>query len=163
MQRLFALKHTGLVVIASLLLSACGFQLRGSVPISADKQQVYLSPKQALSPMEKVLRQTLKDNGVTLTNKAPYTLRIESSRVARDSSVINTSGEVTVYTLRLEVDYRIDKPSTEASYSFTETLERNYSYDTNAAVANTEQESVIVQELYRAAANRIIRRFVAVD
>ena len=160
MQRLIAIKPTSIVIGLALLLSACGFQLRGSVPISADKQHVYLTATQAHSALQTVLAQAFSDNGVTLTNQAPYTLKLEQTTFDRDSSVISTSGVVSVYTVRLEVSYTISEPRSQTTRTFTEVLERNYSYDANAAAANEEQEATIKQELLQASANRIIRRFV---
>lgn len=145
------------------LLSACGFQLRGAVDISADKLLLSLQDESANEKLSRALKRSLRDNGVQLVADAPYNLKIDKSRFNRESVSLDSSARVDEYSLTLSVHYTLHSIKSDQSKTQSAIIERVYTYDAGAAAAKDEQESLLREEMYEAIATRIIRSYLAFD
>lgn len=156
---------TGKIILLLTLcgfMSACGFQLRGAQEVSADKQQVTISPGNTSSELLKYLRQNMKFNGIKEVSGAPYQIQLRQFRYKRRAATISSSADVDEYELSVEVVMLVaDQQGTPVTSDIKIQRERIYTYDKNAAAASSEQEELLRRELYNSVAQSILRRYLA--
>lgn len=161
-----ALWRCCLLLLCSLLLSACGFQLRGApeLPAGAVSSMIVQSP--AGSTVAPELKNRLQLAGVSLTpdpGDETYTLRLSGEQLERSIlSVAPASGKVEEYELSLSVNISLSTGSGDGLISGERfTASQDYSFDENAALSMFTQETLIREDLSRQIAARIIRRVEA--
>ena len=101
------IKRNLLVMGLAVLLSACGFQLRGTGTNEMSIKEIDLSARNAYGETVRQLRQTLESSGVKVYTGAPYKLYLadeqESQRILSYAGAGRT-GEYQVNTCRDEND-----------------------------------------------------------
>lgn len=147
-----------LLLVSSLLLASCGFQLRGSLPL-AKYQAIYLQGDQHSELLERLGVQ-LKRNDVKLLaqSDAQYPLiKLDSDSLSRRTLSLFPNGQVAEYELIYTVRYQIVLPSQEPQFYQIE-LNRDYQDDPNAALAKARELDLMLTELREQAVARIIRQ-----
>ncbi len=147
-----------LLLVSSLLLASCGFQLRGSLPL-AKYQAIYLQGDQHSELLERLGVQ-LQRNEVKLLaqSDAKYPLiKLDSDSLSRRTLSLFPNGQVAEYELIYAVRYQIVLPGQEAKYYQIE-LNRDYQDDPNAALAKARELDLMLTELREQAVARIIRQ-----
>jgi len=166
MRRLFPL------LLPLLLLSACGFHLRGSRPQAEvdSVSSVYIRAERAADLAREVTAQ-LKDADIEVVadpDKAEYLLTLSNSRVERNVLSVNAqTGKAEEYQLLLTVKMSVARMS--EVHAGGEPLvadeavqvERDYTFDEDAVLGKYSEEQVLEEEMTQLAANRIIRRLNA--
>ena len=77
------LKRSITVLGLALLLTACGFQLRGTGTTQMALTELNFAARDALSPLGKEVKSTLANNKVLVTTSAPFTLYIGPEETSR--------------------------------------------------------------------------------
>ncbi|MCA1931448.1 LPS assembly lipoprotein LptE [Rheinheimera sp.] len=148
---------TGLLV-SSLLLSSCGFHLRGSLPLER-YPAIFVDAKKH-SELASLLSEQLKSNEVKLLTeldpKAPALLLQQDSLERRTLSLF-PNGQVAEYELIYRVKYQLLLPERDIQ-EFQFELTRDYQDDPNLALAKAKELDLLLQELRSQAASRIIRQ-----
>ncbi len=148
---------TGLLV-SSLLLSSCGFHLRGSLPLER-YPAIFVDAKKH-SELASLLSEQLKSNEVKLLTeldpKAPALLLQQDSLERRTLSLF-PNGQVAEYELIYRVKYQLILPEQDIQ-EFQFELTRDYQDDPNLALAKAKELDLLLQELRSQAASRIIRQ-----
>ena len=148
---------TGLLV-SSLLLSSCGFHLRGSLPLER-YPAIFVDAKKH-SELASLLSEQLKSNEVKLLTeldpKAPALLLQQDSLERRTLSLF-PNGQVAEYELIYRVKYQLILPEQDIQ-EFQCELTRDYQDDPNLALAKAKELDLLLQELRSQAASRIIRQ-----
>jgi LPS-assembly lipoprotein len=149
-----------------LLLGACGFHLRGSLPrAEADSvSSVYINERRA-GDVAREVRAQLRAAEVTVAaaaDTAEYILTLDNARVDRNVlSVSAQTGKAEEYQLLLTL--RMSVRRGEATLVDNELVEvaRDYTFDEDAVLGKYSEEQVLEEEMTRRAADRIIRRLNA--
>lgn len=97
------------LIIVSLLLTGCGFKLRGQEPLPPQLRTLYLETKAPYSPLTKQLRQILPASGITLVStrsQAPLALEIINDSQSQQVTGISTT-QVMQYSLTYTLIYQI--------------------------------------------------------
>lgn len=147
-----------LLLISSLLLTSCGFQLRGSLPL-ARYQAIYLQGDQHSELLER-LRVQLKRNQVQLLAQSDAShplIKLDSDSLSRRTLSLFPNGQVAEYELIYTVRYQIMLPGQEPKPYQIE-LNRDYQDDPNAALAKARELDLMLAELREQAVARIIRQ-----
>lgn len=149
---------TGLLLASSLLLTSCGFHLRGSLPLER-YPAIFVDAKKH-SELASLLSEQLKSNQVKLLSeqdpKAPA-LMLQQDSLERRTLSLFPNGQVAEYELIYRVKYQLLLPDQEVvEYQFE--LTRDYQDDPNLALAKAKELDLLLQELRSQAANRIIRQ-----
>jgi len=154
-----------------LLLSSCGFHLRGTAPLPKQLKVLYVtSENQPNSPFMKALRMILKARGVTLVsspNQAKYTLNIVSTSLTSAQAGVASSQQMRQYNIVLTATYSIQSAKgldiagpMSTSSSTTQTMQANELL-TNTAQLNTTreqlQQDVITMMFYRLSAKSTLQ------
>lgn len=152
------LMWTGLLLAGSLLLTSCGFHLRGSLPLER-YPAIFVDAKKH-SELASLLSEQLKSNEVKLLTeldpKAPA-LMLQQDSLERRTLSLFPNGQVAEYELIYRVQYQLLLPDQDIQ-EFQFELTRDYQDDPNLALAKAKELDLLLQELRRQAASRIIRQ-----
>ena len=150
------------VMIMMSLITSCGYSMRGSLnlPPSLAKISVY---SDTYSKLVTSINSTLINSGITVTsskNKDLYRIVILSEKLNRRQLSMNISGRVNEYELIYEVRYEINSPN-EKNLSDTIILYRDYSFDENNVMGNSDREDDIQEDMISTASTLIFNKLRA--
>ncbi len=143
-----------ILVALVLLLGACGFHLRdtGSIP---DVYQHLQIKAQNDSLLTKWLRAELTAMHVQLDEPSSPILDILAVRPTRQELV----GSLTEIQIGVEVDFRLeDAQGNPITATRTITSHRSFQYNKNTVGIQSQQEDLLQNDLYEAAAQQIVRQ-----
>lgn len=152
------LMWTVLLLAGSLLLTSCGFHLRGSLPLER-YPAIFVDAKKH-SELASLLSEQLESNAVKLLTKldpkAPA-LMLQQDSLERRTLSLFPNGQVAEYELIYRVKYQVLLPGQDIQ-EFQFELTRDYQDDPNLALAKAKELDLLLQELRSQAASRIIRQ-----
>ncbi|MES2871149.1 MAG: LPS assembly lipoprotein LptE [Pseudomonadota bacterium] len=102
------IKRNLLVMGLAVLLSACGFQLRGTGTNQLTISELNVTARNAYGDTVRQLRQSLETSGVTLTANAPYTLVLTNEKDTQRAASYIGNGTSTEYELSTVLSYAIE-------------------------------------------------------
>ena len=153
-----------LLGILSVLISACGFQLRGVAKLPFETMYVEASDT---SPVGNDLRRVLKSSNVRLTNSAAEAQAVvQLLGETREKIILSLSGggRVREYQLRMRVSFRVYGPNNKELLVPTElVLLRDLSYDDTQILAKESEEALLFRDIQSDAVQQIMRRLSAVN
>lgn len=146
------------LLFSSMLLSSCGFHLRGDLPLSHFSAMYIQSQRH--SELAALLSTRLEYNKVQLLEsyqKSAPMLQLIDDTLERRTLSLFANGQVAEYELIYKVRYALTMPDGEPSeYQFE--LFRDYQDDPNQALAKAKELDLMLDELRQQAANRIMRQ-----
>ena len=152
----------------SVILSSCGFSLRGSDVLSSKFQVIQLDMEQPNSEFSRLLRRSLEVADVTieaprLTNSdAPVLVVSNEQRVSRPITV-NPRARAAQYEMRLSINIALGSSDKTLIPPETLMVERIY-FEDIANIAGTQEEvEIITAEMRRELVNQLMRRLEAVE
>jgi LPS-assembly lipoprotein len=151
---------TTLMLLASLILSGCGWQLRGTTELSPALQVMHLN-SQASNRFNQYLRLQLEYSGVLLTQSAsdaPVQLWVNAPVIERRELSVGEDGQVSEYELNGRLSARLLRPSQDSEVVYELEARRIFANDINnvTGTANTEREQH--QALHQDLASQLLRR-----
>lgn len=148
------------LLLFTLLLSACGFQLRGEAGMPFTT--LYLEAANPNTAMIADLRRILEFNKVHLVNSAEQAeviLNIVSEYPNKQILTLGGSGRVTEFQLNYKVSLRAyDLKRNDWIPAEEMVLRREYSYDDTKILAKEQEEAMIYQNLRSDMVQQIVRR-----
>jgi LPS-assembly lipoprotein len=160
--------HYALLLLL-LMVSACGFHLRGSGPaVQSDITSVLLT-ESAASAVSNEVRAQLQMAGTAVstgsTDKAEFSLHLSDQSIQRSILSINpATGKVDEYQLTFTVTMAISDPDqNEVLTNQVIRLVRDFAFDEDAVLGSVSEQRVLEEEMTRQAATQIIRRLNAVS
>lgn len=147
-----------LTVLVSLLLTGCGFHLRGDLPLSHFPAMHIQSERH--SELATLVGARLEHNKVQLLDSYQQTapmLQLLDDTLERRTLSLFPNGQVAEYELIYKVKYALTMPDGEPQqYQFE--IFRDYQDDPNQALAKAKELELLLAELRQQAANRIMRQ-----
>lgn len=145
-------------LLLSLVLSGCGFALRGTAPLQK-YPAIYLQGD-AHSELLTQLGAQLQRSQVKLLDgqqaDSPVFVLVEDSLKRRNLSLF-TNGQVAEYELIYTLDYQLILPGQDP-VPYRIELNRDYQDDPNRALAKSRELDLLLTELRSQAVSRIIRQ-----
>ena len=121
-----------------LVISACGFQLRGDIQANFDS----ISISGGTSSFNKTLQRKFKQSGITISSasKAEKIVEIIKNNFTKTILTLTGTGAVSEYQLDYDVTYRFK--SKDGPWNIPVTIEatRTYTYDDSDILAKDEEE-----------------------
>ena len=154
-------------LLFSLLLSGCGFHLRGTgkseMPPQLATMRVAVSDsKLANDPLWVAVREALRTQGgvrVEEAGDAPLLVLSGERTESQVQSVGATTGRASGFLLRYEVTFHlVGADAKELAASQTIKLQRDYTYDPLNVLAKEREEQELKREMQRDAVQQIVRR-----
>jgi LPS-assembly lipoprotein len=149
----------------SLMVTGCGFQLRGDYLLAPELQTLYLSSVDKHGELTRLTRQHLTRNQVTLTeNFTPQTpeLRILKDELDRRTLSVFPNGQVAEYELIYTVQYQL-RFANEEIQAFQFEINRDYQDDPDIALAKSRELSLMLREMRQEAADKILRNMATIQ
>lgn len=149
-----------LVILTSVLLTACGFQLRGQAGMPFEK--LYMEAANPGTPFIVDLRRNLEANKVKLVNKAEeadVVLHIVSEAPDKQILTLGGGGRVNEFQLHYRVSLRAyDLKHHDWIPAEEMVLSRDYVYDDSKVLAKEAEEILLYQSMRTDMVQQIIRR-----
>jgi LPS-assembly lipoprotein len=154
----------------SLLLTSCGFTLRGDYSLPAGIQQLQLLSTQKNAALQRTLANQLKGYNIQVLNSSVNTAEvqdtldavvyIQSDQLDRRLLSLFPTGQVAEYELVYTINYQIQFPGEDPTpMEFDVT--REYQDDPDAVLAKSRELDLILSEMRQQAASRIIRQIAS--
>jgi len=149
-----------LALTATLLLSACGFQLRGTAPMPFESLYVQAPSTSQLAIQ---LRRAVRSNGTTQVTDRPeqaqVILQIMNEVEERQILTITGAGRVSEYQLRYRVQFRLTDAKNREHIPASEILlRRDHSYDDEQALARDSEQALLYRDMRNDAVQQLVRR-----
>lgn len=150
-----------LVLLASLMISACGFELRGVTDLSF-KTIFIQGGKTSIS---KDLQRTLINNGVKVVDKqedAELILELMGETNQKRILSLSGGGVVREFELLYTLNFRL-RDSKNPLWGEVQSIRgrRDFSFSDSALLAKTEEESRLRQDMANDAIRELLRRLTA--
>lgn len=147
----------------ALIISGCGFKLRGAVDIPDSLKRVYFTAKQESSSV-RATKRLLKSNDVELVSHAgaaPYHLDILTETSKRRAATLNSNAKTKEYELRSTLTFQILDSANKSILEPTELIiERVYTFDENNVNAKDAEEALLRREMHDDLARQLVRRYL---
>lgn len=152
------------LVTAALVLSGCGFQLRGAASLPFDSVYVQAPPtSQFAIHLKRVMASGSKARVVDRAADAQVLLHVQSEQREKQVLSLSGGGRVREYLLRYRVTYRLtDNKSTQEYVGASEiVLQRDFSYNDAEALAKEAEEALLYRDMQNDAVQQLVRRLQA--
>lgn len=140
-------------LITLLLLSSCGFKLRGHDALPAPFKVMYVRSYNPYDSFTKQLIRTLQKRGTIITQSpcnAPLTLDIMNDLITRQTSTISASTQLIQYKLVETVTYQLlDKRGNVITPPQSITTSRTYSVNINQMLAGNDAQTQLLPDMRR--------------
>lgn len=156
-----------LTMATALLLSACGFQLRGSSgQANLPFKTIYLGFAPT-SPLGTELRRTIRGSGGTevVTDAKAAQAVIEVLSESREKVVLslNTQGRVREFTLFYKFRFRVKDGQEKELLAPTDiVLKRDISFNEAQVIAKEKEEELLYRDMQSDLVQQILRRLAAI-
>jgi LPS-assembly lipoprotein len=155
-----------LLSILSLLLTACGFTLRGSESLSPALAAVKIQSVNNFSPLLRELRPRLQAAEVDLEPGDREAVRLVISRDSLRSEVLSVGAQARVREYELIYELTMSVIAADGQLLLEPQqleLRRDYSFDESQLLGKAREEEFLREELYRRMADLVMNRLTAID
>ena len=142
------IKRNLLVMGLAVLLSACGFQLRGTGTNQLTITELDVSARNAYGDTVRQLRQVLENSGVKITPNAPYKLILTDEKETQRAASYTGNTGTAEYQLNSVVNYEIQGQNHLTLLSDKVEAYKVYLQD-GSNVAGSNQEGVMIRKEIR--------------
>ena len=152
-----------LLAAVTLLLAACGFQLRGQAALPFNSLYVQSS---GLSPFALQLKRAVRTgSGTRVTeraNEAEVVLQIMNEVQEKEILSLGAGGRVREFQLRYRVQYRLTDDKNREHIPVSEiVLKRDYSFNDEQALSKESEEALLYRDMRTDAVQQLVRRLQA--
>lgn len=154
-----------LILLLACSCAGCGFHLRGHTQLAKPLQTLSLISNDPYGPFVRDVREQLRLNNVTLVKDSNNTkvtsLRIVSTSSSQDTVSVFQDGTTAEYQLALKVDAQVLVPGQDL-YPIHVTVFRSFFDNPLTALAKDAEQSMILQEMQKNAAEQLVRKLITV-
>jgi LPS-assembly lipoprotein len=153
------------IALAPVLLSGCGFRLRGAQPLAFSTLYVGADPN---SPLGVGLRRQIPTSGTTVIVEDPAAAeaRLEILQDARVREILSLSGagKVREYQIGHIITFRlVDRAGAELLPPTSISATRAYNFDDAQVIAKEQEEALLYRDMERDLQQQLMRRLAAVQ
>lgn len=148
-----------IITLATSLITACGFQLRGDYFLDDDLHTLYFTSSDMHGELTRLVKLNLIRNQVKVLPRSQTDipeLRLISDKLDRRTLSVFSNGQVAEYELIYSVNYQV-RFSGEEPRKFNFEIYRDYQDDPNLALAKSRELSLLLSEMRTSAADKILR------
>lgn len=154
------MRLTGVCILCALLLSSCGFQLRGNDQAAMPMETLALLYPGGRYPLADILRDALVAHNVVVPQEQAdhLTLQLSAERLDRRALTLNNRGGAGQYELILQVDAYVQQSGVLLAGPETVQVTGSFYEDTaNISGSNNGVEQTL-DDMRRDLADQIVRR-----
>lgn len=144
-------------LLLTLLLSACGWQLRGTTSVPTMES---LTLSGASTELKYSLEDELENQGVLVHNESPYELIIDDEEWMRRTSAVDDQGRQAEIELRYTLYWHLRDVKTGALLTTPKRLMalRSLPWYPENAIASSDEEQLVRDDLYEDMTFRLINQ-----
>lgn len=161
------IKKSIVVIGLTLLLSACGFHLRGSQMVAEPFKEMTLVSKHPFAPFEVQLKKRLRTQGVRLIPagaKQVPTLEITSTQINRSAGALGRDKRLQEVELAIEVRAQVlAADGTVIMPIETFHHQTSATFNDGLLLGQTEEENQIKRDLRETVIDLILHRLIALN
>ena len=143
------MKRNLMVIGLAVLLSACGFQLRGTGSADFALKEIDLQARNAYGETVKQVRQVLDNSGVKVHTGAPYTLNLANEKESKRTASYTSNARSAEYELTTTLDYEIRGEKNLLLLSDKLEVQSVYVHDENNLIGSGQESAQLRQEMRR--------------
>lgn len=150
-----------LTIVMLMLLSSCGFTLRGydASLLSPELQQLQLSFNGSSNELAQTLRRRLISSGVDIVeHTSAYKLTLGDEQSIERIISVNRNVRAGEYEITLTVSIQLDNDGDSVIAREIISVDQVYEADPNNAAAKTNEAELVLDELRQALTEQIMRR-----
>ncbi|WP_392891707.1 LPS assembly lipoprotein LptE [Pseudomonas migulae] len=152
------IKRNLLVMGLAVLLSACGFQLRGTGTYEIALKELDLSARNSYGETVTMMRQVLQSNGVNIHVGAPYKLVLADEQESQRILSYAGAGRTGEYQLTTVLNYDIRSGSNLPLLSDKIEVQKVFIHDGNNLVGSDQEANDARKEMRRELVQRMVLR-----
>ncbi|MEN8640449.1 LPS assembly lipoprotein LptE [Pseudomonas sichuanensis] len=141
------IKRNLLVMGLAVLLSACGFQLRGTGTTELTVKELDLSARNAYGETVKQLRRTLESNEVRVYSGAPYKLVLTNEQETQRAATYSGGNRSAEYELTTVLNYAIEGQNDTVLLEDKLQVQRYYVHNGNNITGSGQEAAQVRQEM----------------
>jgi LPS-assembly lipoprotein len=153
-----------LSVFLIVLVTGCGWHLRGSLKMPAEVQVIAIDPEQPYEPFQKSLRTMLKSSGVQvvpLADKSAAVFHLIESSFKTQDLTIDAQGAVSEQLVILTVVFSMDDAMGKTIMpQQTVRIEHKITHDENQLLRQEAEERTLRRTLQEDAITQIMHRMI---
>jgi LPS-assembly lipoprotein len=156
-----ALRATFALLVATFLLTGCGFHLQGSGSLPEGMRRFYVITADEVTPFAVELRRAIERSGGQMTNtsaEADTVVRIQRDRSGRRVLSVSARNTPQEYEIFYTIEYSVDRGGKEVLESQPLEMIRNLSFDETQLLAKDREEAIIREAMARDLAMLVARR-----
>jgi LPS-assembly lipoprotein len=162
---MFIVHRLSIIVMltAALLLSACGFQLRGTATLPFSTLYVQAAPtSQIATQLKRAVRAGSGTRIADRPEQAEVILQIMNELQEKQILSLGGGGRVSEYQLRYRVSFRLtDSKNREHIPASEIVLRRDYSFSDDQALSKESEEALLYRDMRTDAVSQLVRRLQA--
>lgn len=143
------IKRNLLVMGLAVLLSACGFQLRGTGTTELTIKELDLGARNAYGDTVKQLRTTLQNSGVKVYSGAPYKLVLTNEQETQRAATYTGGSRSAEYELTTVLNYTIQGQNDSVLLEDKLQVQKYYVYDGNNITGSGQEATQVRTEIRR--------------
>lgn len=143
------IKRNLLVAGMALLLSACGFQLRGTGETSFSLNELNLQARNSYGETAQQLEEMLRDNGVRVYPGARYTLDLVREQNRQRTASYTTSARSAEYELTSVLEYEFRGPENTLLLEDKVEVQKVYVHDSSNLIGSDQEAGQLREEMRR--------------
>lgn len=143
------IKRNLLVVGLAVLLSACGFQLRGTGDTNYALDEINLQARNSYGETAQQMEELLKDSGVRVYPGARYTLDLVRERTTQRTASYTSAARSAEYELTQTLDYQIRGPQDTVLLEDRVETSKVYVYDSSNLISSDQEAAQLRREMRR--------------
>ncbi|WP_101757571.1 LPS assembly lipoprotein LptE [Oceanicoccus sp. KOV_DT_Chl] len=155
------------VLISSLLVSACGFHLRGNINLPAGVEPIIITGLQNSGSLAIELRNELMANGITITTapeEANYQLAISKAASDKRITAVGERARAIEYQLEQTVVFELLNAKGQRVLGPSTIIERRIMpNDPNKVVSTYQEEAILRREMLKNLGAKIARQLRSFD
>ncbi|MGH8353855.1 MAG: LPS assembly lipoprotein LptE [Pseudomonas sp.] len=152
------MKRNLMVVGLAALLSACGFQLRGTGDAEFALKELDLSARNAYGDTVKQVRQVLESSDVKVHPGAPYKLILVREAETQRTASYTSSARSAEYELTSTLDYEIRGAQNLLLTDDQLEVQNIYVHDENNLIGSDQEAAQLRQEMHRDLVQQLVQR-----
>lgn len=156
-RQLTALLRSVLPLSLAILVSACGFQLRGTAQaLDHTYSSIRLQDKSGDIIFQRALEQALRDAGVRISLDSSYILTITRTHLKKRTASYSSRAKSAEYELTKDVSFQFKQEKNTLIPRTSLQTRRSYLYRETVAVGKAEEERLLRTEMDQDLAQRIL-------
>lgn len=152
------IKRNLLVMGLAVMLSACGFQLRGTGTNDLSIKELDVTARNAYGETVKQLRNTLENSGVKLYSGAPYHLVLLNEQEDQRAASYTGGSRTAEYELTTTVDYAVKGLNDATLLQDKIEVNKVYVRDGNNVIGSSQEATKVRKEMRNELVQRLVVR-----